>query len=75
MVMFGWDGATTVRVGSITMVIFGVMSSTILLLYIFCHFGKMYDQNKTQFYTYIMISVSHSTKSSYSSQLHLAQSI
>ncbi|CCD65647.1 MFS domain-containing protein [Caenorhabditis elegans] len=46
MVMFGWDGATTVRVGSITMVIFGVMSSTILLLYIFCHFGKILPQHK-----------------------------
>ena len=41
MVQFGWDGTTTVQVGSFTMVVFGVMSSTVLLLYIFCHLGKM----------------------------------
>ncbi|PIC28015.1 hypothetical protein B9Z55_020071 [Caenorhabditis nigoni] len=46
MVQFGWDGKTTVQVGSITMVIFGIMSSTVLLLYIFCHLGKIIPQHK-----------------------------
>lgn len=46
MVQFGWDGTKTVQVGSITMVIFGIMSSTVLLLYIFCHLGKIIPQHK-----------------------------
>ncbi|EFO83894.1 CRE-SRSX-34 protein [Caenorhabditis remanei] len=46
MVQFGWDGTTTVQVGSFTMVVFGVMSSTVLLLYIFCHLGKIVPQHK-----------------------------
>ncbi|CAL2045634.1 unnamed protein product [Caenorhabditis brenneri] len=46
MVQFGWDGTKTVQVGSITMVVFGIMSSTVLLLYIFCHLGKRIPQHK-----------------------------
>lgn len=43
MVQYGWTGTETVRMGSILMVGFGVVSCVVLLLYIFCKLGQMYN--------------------------------
>ncbi|CAI2353163.1 unnamed protein product [Caenorhabditis sp. 36 PRJEB53466] len=46
MVQYGWTGTETVRMGSVLMVSFGVLSFSVLLLYIFCHLGKVLPQEK-----------------------------
>ncbi|CAI2353165.1 unnamed protein product [Caenorhabditis sp. 36 PRJEB53466] len=46
MVQYGWDGRETVQMGATMMVAFGTISSVVLLLYIFCHLGKLIPQHK-----------------------------
>uniref|UniRef100_A0A1I7UKB5 Membrane transporter n=1 Tax=Caenorhabditis tropicalis TaxID=1561998 RepID=A0A1I7UKB5_9PELO len=46
MVQYGWSGTETVRMGSMLMVGFGVLSCVVLLLYIFCRLGQILPQEK-----------------------------
>uniref|UniRef100_A0A8R1I8U1 Uncharacterized protein n=2 Tax=Caenorhabditis japonica TaxID=281687 RepID=A0A8R1I8U1_CAEJA len=46
MVMYGWTGTETVQVGSTVMISFGLISISVLLLYIFCKLGEILPQEK-----------------------------
>ncbi|CAI2353164.1 unnamed protein product [Caenorhabditis sp. 36 PRJEB53466] len=46
MVLYGWTGSETVRLGSTLMIAFGVISCTVLFLYIFCRLGEILRQEK-----------------------------
>ncbi|CAP36462.2 Protein CBG19165 [Caenorhabditis briggsae] len=44
MVQYGWTGTETVRYGSTLMIAFGVISCSVLMLYVFCRLGEIIHQ-------------------------------
>ncbi|EFO83838.1 hypothetical protein CRE_14878 [Caenorhabditis remanei] len=44
MVQYGWTGTETVRYGATLMIAFGVLSCSVLILYIFCRLGEIIPQ-------------------------------
>ncbi|PIC28014.1 hypothetical protein B9Z55_020070 [Caenorhabditis nigoni] len=44
MVQYGWTGTETVRYGSTLMIAFGIISCSVLMLYVFCRLGEIIRQ-------------------------------